>query len=184
MRVIPVSHCLLNRHSKIKSSLDYSYVSTEIIVPLLEQGYAIFQLPCPELCHGGLQRWGQTRSQYNNSFYRQHCRQLVNTVVDQFEEYLRYSIPVGPILGIEGSPSCAVSYCYDGSWGGELTDSRIQELFVSPLKPRSDAGVFMEILRECLEGKKLPISFLGVDEQNLEQSRRRIFEIIGIKNKQ
>jgi len=183
MRIIPLSHCLINPYSKVKSSLDYSNVRKEIIIPLLQQGYAIFQLPCPELCHGGLQRWGQSRSQYDNPFYRQHCRQLISTVVAQFEEYLRCSIPVGPILGIEGSPSCSISYSYDGNWGGEPADSRIQNLFPSPLKPCSEAGVFMELLRECLSEKKLQISFLGVDEENLELSRSRIFEFLGIEYK-
>ena len=95
IRIIPVSHCLLNPYSKVKSSIDYSNVSKEIIIPLLKKGYGILQLPCPELCHGGLQRWGQARRQYDNPFYHQHCRELACGVAAQLEEYLRCSIPVG-----------------------------------------------------------------------------------------
>lgn len=106
--------------AKVKGSLDNSPVRQEIIVPLLQQGLGIFQLPCPELCHSGLQRWGQSRSQYAHPFFLQHCRQIADTIVSQFEEYLRCSIPLGPILGVEGSPSCGISFTYDTSYPNQI----------------------------------------------------------------
>lgn len=183
MRIIPVSHCLLNAHSKVKSSYNYSHVSREIIVPLLQHGYGIFQLPCPELTYGGLQRFGQSRSQYDNPFYRQHCSKLLDHVVAQFEEYLLNSINLGPILGIEGSPSCAVSNCFDGNWGGELSDQVISS-FHSPLQACSRAGVFIEQLQKRLKDRNLNIAFLGIDEENLAESRRRILDYLNSSESQ
>lgn len=180
MRIIPFAHCLLNPCAKVKGSLDNSRIRQALIIPLLQQGFGIFQLPCPELCHSGLQRWGQSRSQYANPFFRLHCQRLVETVVNQFEEYQRCSVPLGPILGIEGSPSCAVSFTYDGSWGGEPLDPSVQASLLKPLEISPGPGVFMEVLRDKLKEKDLDIPFIGIDEKNLEQSREQVFKFLNL----
>jgi len=173
--VIPVAHCLLNPHAKVRGSLDNQQIRQAIIVPLIQHGFGIFQLPCPELSHSGLQRWGQSRSQYAHPFFLQHCRQIAATVVSQFEEYQRCDIPLGPILGVEGSPSCGVSFTYDGNWGGEPLHPMMQMILAKPLGRSPRPGVFMEILQEELKKRNINIPFIGIDEEKLEESREHVF---------
>ena len=146
----------------------------------MQHGFGIYQLPCPELCHSGLQRWGQSRSQYAHPFFHQHCQHIADTVVSQFEEYQRCNIPVGPILGVEGSPSCAVGFTYDGDWGGEPLDPIVQKNLLIPLERRPRPGVFIEILQEQLQKKNIAIPFIGIDEENPAQSREHIFAFLGL----
>lgn len=180
--IIPVAHCLLNPYSKVKSSNDYSQVSQQIIIPLIEQGFGILQLPCPEFCHSGLQRWGQTRSQYDNPFFREHCRHLSQPIIMQLEEYFNQNIRVGPILGIEGSPSCAVSFSFDGFWGGEPLDREVQQNLQRPLEKRPEPGVFIEVLQKELALRQLEIPFLGINEEKIEESMKLLFSILHPSN--
>jgi hypothetical protein len=50
-----------------------------------------------------------------------------------------------------------------------------------PLESRAESGVFMKLLQELLKEKKLNIAFLGVNEENLEQSRVSILEFLGVR---
>lgn len=173
-RIIIVAHCLLNYHSKILNSGVKNEVSKIIIPPLLERGYGILQLPCPEFTHGGLKRWGQSRSQYNNPFFISHCNKLVEEVIKQLEEYLRCDYVVGPVLGINGSPSCGIDFSFDGSWGGEIGNTGQIEKRVDPLICVRQPGVFMEVLKHEAAKRKINLMWIGVDENNPKKSLETI----------
>ncbi|MGC7872641.1 CD3072 family TudS-related putative desulfidase [Desulfosporosinus sp. SYSU MS00001] len=169
-KIVLLSHCLLNPFSKVRGSPDNSDLAIKIHKLLRENQYGILQLPCPELLHGGLTRWGQTRYQYNSVFYRKHCELLVEEIVNQVEEYKRCNVPVGPILGINGSPSCGVSYTCEGPWGGELSQNRELENKIDQLQMIQGKGVFMEILEQRLRSKSITIEVIGIDEDKPEES--------------
>lgn len=182
-RVILVSHCLLNIHAKVIGSGVTSDVGSFIISSLLSHGFGLIQLPCPELTHGGLWRWGQSRSQYDNAFFKSHCTKLTKDVVNQVEEYLRCDYLVGPVIGINGSPSCGIDFCYDGLWGGEIGDIQKLPDKIENLSCTNCMGVFMEVLKEQLENRKILIDWVGVNEEEPESSLSRLFELIGLKQK-
>ena len=151
-------------------------VSTSIIPPLLQRGYGILQLPCPEFTHGGLLRWGQSRSQYNNRFFISHCSKLAEDVINQLEEYLRCSYLVGPVLGVNGSPSCSIDFSFDGPWGGEISSSENIAKKVGSLACIRQTGVFMDVLKNAALQREINLQWLGVDENNPEISLNKILD--------
>jgi len=169
-RIVLLAHCLLNPFSKVRGSPDNSELAIEVHKFFRENQYGIIQLPCPELLHGGLTRWGQTRSQYNSVFFRKHCEILAEGIVNQVEEYKRCNVAVRPIIGIDGSPSCGVSYTCEGPWGGELSQNHELENKIKQLQMIHGKGVFMEILEERLRSKSINIEVIGIDEEKSEES--------------
>ena len=181
-RIIIVAHCLLNYHSKIIDSDVSNKVSTIIIPPLLQRGYGLLQLPCPEFTHGGLLRWGQSRSQYNNRFFISHCSKLAENIINQLEEYLRCSYVVGPVLGINGSPSCGIDFSFDGPWGGEIgSTDKIAEK-AGALACVRQPGVFMEVLKSAAIKREINLQWIGVDENNPEVGLEEILDGIDSPN--
>lgn len=180
-RIILVSHCLLNVHSKVSGSGVPAAVGRSIAAALLAEGFGIIQLPCPELAHGGLSRWGQSRSQYDNVFFRAHCRRLAEDVANQLEEYVRGNYAVGPVLGINGSPSCGIDFCFDGSWGGELGDLEQLPGKIEKLKRICALGVFMEVLRDELAKRQITVDWIGVNEEEPELSLSQTLKLLGVR---
>ena len=173
-RVVFLAHCFLNPQAKIQGSPDIADLSGKILKILLENRCGIIQLPCPELLHGGLSRWGQTKYQYDTIFFRRHCEKLAETIVDQAEEYQRHQVPLGPIIGVEGSPSCGVTLTCDGFWGGELSENdnllnKIRE--VQLVKSR---GVFMEALQLRLDRRSITLDEIGIVESDLDNSLHKL----------
>ena len=129
-KILFVAHCILNISSKVVM-WDYDDMAAEedlrqkFLMKAIPQGIQLVQLPCPEFTLYGPRRWGHVSDQFDNVFFRNHCRKLLEPILDQCEEYLatpeRYEV-LG-FAGIDGSPSCGVDYTgssreYYGSLGG------------------------------------------------------------------
>lgn len=54
----------------------------------VEQGIQLVQLPCPEFTLYGPKRWGHTREQFDNPFFREHCRKILSPVLTQMKAYM------------------------------------------------------------------------------------------------
>lgn len=173
-QIVIVAHCLLNYHSKILDSGVTNETGKVIIPPLLARGCGIFQLPCPEFTHGGLKRWGQSRSQYNNPFFISHCSKLTGEVINQLAEYLRCGYMVGPVLGINGSPSCGIDFSFDGAWGGEVGSALKIAPKAGTLTCVQQPGIFMEVFKQTTAKRKIKLKWLGVDENDLKMSLEKI----------
>ncbi len=81
-RVAFLAHCLLNPLAKIQGASANETLSKKVLKTLMENRCGIIQLTCPELLHGGLARWGQTRDQYSSVFFRKHCQGLAEVIAD------------------------------------------------------------------------------------------------------
>lgn len=60
----------------------------EVLREAVDSGVQLLQLPCPEFVMYGSLRWGHTYEQFDNTFYRSRCRELLEPVVQQLKEYL------------------------------------------------------------------------------------------------
>ncbi len=76
---------------------------------LIDAGVGIIQLPCPEMSYKGLMRPPLDYDDYSNEEYRSLCRELTRAVVGQIKDYLAAGYKLAGIIGIEGSPPCAIS---------------------------------------------------------------------------
>lgn len=162
-KILILSHCLLNANSKIKGGAQYRTVFYPVIAYIMERDIGMLQLPCPEHSFCGSARWGQSKDQYNNPFYRNHCRKLLKPVVDQLCDYAEQDYILSGILGIKGSPSCGVEHTYRAPWGGEMKEHHAE---LPEGRLAEEAGVFMEIFRQMLAEAGLNLNFFEVAEED------------------
>lgn len=173
-KILFVSHCILNVASKVVLFNNNEIAAEEalrqrFLLSAIDKGVQFVQLPCPEFTLYGSKRWGHVSNQFNNPFFRKHCRNILEPFITQLEEYLSHpdSFEVLGIVGIDGSPSCGVDYtCSSDLWFGSF-ECRIntQEVLESAAL-ESKNGIFMEELSHMLSenGIHLPIVGLYADE--------------------
>lgn len=168
-RIIFVSHCILNTASKVEqdeAGLEGEYRERRRLMDLvLEKDIQIVQLPCPEFQIMGSRRWGHVRDQFDNPFFRFRCREMLEPVLLEMEEYCnrpdRFQI-LG-VVSVEGSPSCGHGLTCRGDWRGEVeTEDRFREIR-GDLKMTEEPGVFMEVLEDELRARDLKIPVLSMD---------------------
>ena len=130
-KIIFVSHCILNTASKVvlynQTDMDAEEnLRKKFMHKAIDQEVQIIQLPCPEFTLYGPKRWGHVSNQFDNTFFRDHCRKILAPCIQQLKEYLANEdwFEVLGIVGVDGSPSCGVDY---------------------------KSGIFMQVLKEILK---------------------------------
>jgi predicted secreted protein len=157
--VAVVAHCLLNVNTKVHGLAVYPAVHP-VVGELLATGVGLVQLPCPEVAHLGMARWGMTREQYDIPAYRRLCQKLVEPIVDTLTALVADGCEVVGVWGVDGSPSCGVDRTCVGYEGGEV--ERLLSLPCCVQVP--EEGVFISILRSSLVKRGLELSFHAVPE--------------------
>lgn len=169
-QILIVSHCFFNDAVKLKNQnaddmKKERRLKRAFITQMLSQDIEFIQLPCPEFILYGSRRWGHAASQFNTPHFRREARLMLEPIVMQLEEYNQFpkQYEILGILGIDGSPSCGVNYTYDGDWGGELGDGEHLPQVLQTLEKISGPGVLMEVLKEMLDEKHLPVRLYSLD---------------------
>lgn len=165
-RLLLISHCLLNANSKVEGIEPYEGAFKPLILPLIEAGFGLIQLPCPELRHSGMGRWGQVKSQYNTPFFRNHCKALLEPFVLEVLEYQRCGYEVCGCIGVDGSPTCGVRRTCEGDWRGEIDESFCLKSCMNSLHDVNEAGVMIETFQELLEQHGISLPFWAINEKS------------------
>lgn len=152
-KVAFLAHCLLNQNAKVDEKAWYPGVVKPAIDLLREFGYELAQLPCPEMTFLGVNRWWQTKDQYDTAGYRRHCRFLARPVADLIESYLKQGYQV-IIIGLDGSPSSGVRQTGRNAPGGRIWGGR-PEGSVEDVVGVPGKGVWMEELEKELNERGL-----------------------------
>lgn len=182
-RILFVSHCLMNTAAKVINPFSENRTSEdtlrkEFLYRAIDQDIQIIQLPCPEFTAYGASRWGHTKEQFDNPFFRDHCRELLEPIVQQMRAYLQpqesEKFNVLGIVGINGSPSCGVEVTCSGSWGGDFSKSTDLEKILSGLTYIPQKGVLMEVLSEMLQEEGIELKMVGLDTRN----PKNVFELL------
>ena len=169
--ILIVSHCILNNAAKVaqdESGLAEEYAQRNALMQAVaDRGVQLIQLPCPEFILYGSRRWGHVKDQFDNPFFRAQCRNMLEPVMMQLEEYAsdpgRFSL-LG-IVSVEGSPSCGHSLTCRGDWGGEFDDSMSENDGPAfSVNTANEPGVFMEVLEMMLRERRLDIRILSISE--------------------
>ena len=88
-KILFVSHCILNTAAKVVRYGDTGKKEEEsrleFVVKTVEQGIQLVQLPCPEFTLYGPGRWGHTKEQFDNPFFREHCRKILEPILTQMK---------------------------------------------------------------------------------------------------
>lgn len=151
-KIALVSHCLLNHHAKVEP---FENENHRIIEALLDTELDLIQLPCPEFTYLGGDRPGMVKEEYDTPKHRSHCRRILGPLMADLLEYQRLGHDLTILLGIKGSPSCALNQtCGRNPKGLECE--------------MEGAGVFMEELLSLLQEHRLDIPIMEVDEKDID----------------
>lgn len=178
--ILIVSHCLLNSNSKIESLSQYPGVFKEFMQIVIDNDIGLIQLPCPEILTYGMRRWGHVKEQFDNLHYRKKCRILLNDIIEQIYSYKDTGYNIIGIVGVDGSPSCGVSYtCSSKEWSGSIEDYKNIDDIKNSVKMINEKGVFMEEFSNLLQEElNLDIPFIGIDEENVYNSINEVRKFI------
>lgn len=156
-KIIFVAHCVLNTASKVvlydsESIAAEEALRIQFLDRCLHQGVQIIQLPCPEFTLYGANRWGHVSNQFDNPFFRRHCREKLMEVIPELQEYMAHPdrFSVLGVVGIDGSPSCGVDYTSCGDWYGSFGHRENLAETLQSAHLASKSGIFMEVLMELL----------------------------------
>lgn len=165
-----VSHCFLNCNSKVEGFCRYKGALKELIYPLIEKDYGIIQLPCPEATYYGMKRWGHVKEQFDNVYFRKHCRKILEPIIEQILDYKCSGYDINYVLGVNGSPSCGIDVtCSSSEWMGEITKQESIEKIKEELQYKNEPGVFMEELMKMLCESNIEVQFMGIYEGKIEE---------------
>lgn len=161
--IIAVSHCILNKYSKVESTSSRNPDIIKLLSYILEKDIGIIQLPCPEMHMYGVKRWGHVKEQFDTPFFRETSRKLLKPIVQQVKDYINNEYKLIGIIGIEGSPSCGAFHtCKSMEWGGEFKDIELIRQKTSTIIYSKSRGVFMEELENVLNDIEIKPKFFGL----------------------
>lgn len=170
-RIVFVSHCVLNTASKVDDNNKGGITKEEIarkefLYKAIKEDIYMIQLPCPEFNIYGANRWGHTKEQFDNPFFRDNCRRMLEPYILQIREYVNSvdKFEVLGVIGIDGSPSCGVNITCCGDWGGELSSHDDINEVIKRVHVKEEKGVFMEVLEEMLHENEVNITMVGLEE--------------------
>jgi predicted secreted protein len=170
-KVFIVSHCVLNTASKVvyysrKDITEEEILRKKFVCEAIKEDIHFLQLPCPEFNMYGSNRWGHTKDQFDNAFFRDSCRRMLEPIILQMKEYVREidKFEVLGIIGIEGSPSCGVSITCCGEWGGEFSGREDITEVIQRVHVKNEKGVFMEVLAEIMQKEGIHLPMISLKE--------------------
>ncbi|WP_373598263.1 CD3072 family TudS-related putative desulfidase [Paraclostridium bifermentans] len=163
-KIVVVCHCLLNCNSKVEG-LSIFKGAHDISKQLINNDYGIIQLPCPEMIMYGIKRWGHVKDQFDNLFFRNQCKIMLEPYIKQFCNYIENGYEIKGIIAVDGSPSCGYNLtCISKEWFGEISGCKNLDEKINTLKMVNDKGVFIEELEKLLIEHDLKIPIIGLDE--------------------
>lgn len=179
-KIVIVCHCILNCNSKVEGLSEYEG-ALGFNKKLIDDGFGIIQLPCPEIMMYGMNRWGHVKEQFDNMVYRNKCRELLINYIYQIDMYLKSGYEIKGIVAINGSPSCGYDKtCSSKNWYGELSGCKNLNEKIDDVKMVDGKGVFIEELLNLLKEHNLEIPIVGINEWDLENSLENVYEILYI----
>ena len=151
-----VSHCLLNPSTRVHILGRRFNVARIISDYFLSKNISIIQLPCPEFTAMGYMRNPQGRQQYDNVFFKKHCKNELSNYVDMACELRNNNNTPLCYIGIQGSPTCSIN------WGKHKTNKYKTESMIEDEKSTNNSsvyGVMTLVLDEMLKENNINIPY-------------------------
>lgn len=175
-RIILIAQCLINPYCRVHILGQNFPLSQELTNYLMEKHVGIIQYPCPETTAMGLQRNPQGRQQYDNIFFRNHCKELLKIPMLMVKEFIKNGYRLTAFIGLENSPTCGIHW-------GKHKINKYQTESPNPVdKPDPQdpilVGIMAEILSEELAKESIKTPFLEFpsNSQPDSDSRKKFWE--------
>jgi predicted secreted protein len=170
-RIILICQCLVNPYCRVHILGQNFPLSLEVTDYLLRKNVGIIQYPCPETTAMGLMRNPQGRQQYDNIFFRNHCKELLKIPMLMVREFLKNHYRLCCFIGLENSPTCGIN------WGRHKVNRYGTESPNPEDTPGKDApvlmGIMAEILTEELGKEGITVPFLELPALSDPTSEKR-----------
>ena len=170
-KIILIAQCLVNPYCRVHILNQNFPLSHELMDYLMKLQVGIIQYPCPETTAMGLQRNPQGRQQYDNIFFRNHCKDLLQVPFLMVEEFLKNGYRLVAFIGLRNSPTCGIN------WGKHKVNryNRESPMPVDNLDPEDPVlmGIMAEILSEKFNALNLDVPFLELPIQQPAGSEER-----------
>lgn len=154
---IIISHCLLNPGTRVHILGKRYELAKKIVDFFLEKKISVIQLPCPEFTAMGYWRNPQGRQQYDNVFFRKHCRKELESYVDMISELKDNNNTPLCYIGVQGSPTCSIH------WGKHKFNKYNTESIMPDIdsnEKEDTYGVMTCVLDEMLKHKDINMAYL------------------------
>jgi predicted secreted protein len=141
-RILITSHCVLNQNAVVQPLARSSGVMKSAVDWAYDEGYGIYQLPCPEFFFLGPHRPGMTVQEYDTPEFHESNRGLLGPVIQQLKTYQDAGYEIVGGLFVQDSPSCDPGV---GNWVGDILEAakdagvEIKDLWQIP---NTDSGHF------------------------------------------
>jgi predicted secreted protein len=158
-KIVLICQCLVNPYCRVHILGQNFPLSQELMDYLLRRRVGVIQYLCPETTAMGLMRNPQGRQQYDNIFFRDHCKELLKTPLLMVREFVRNRYRLCCFIGLENSPTCSVS------WTKHKVNRYGTESPNPEETPGQDAPVLMGIMAEIISEE---LSKEGIETRFLE----------------
>ena len=171
-KIIVIAQCLVNPYCRVHLLGQNFPLSHDLMDYLMSKRVGVIQYPCPETTAMGLQRNPQGRQQYDNIFFRQHCKELLKVPMLMVREFIKNNYRLVAFIGLENSPTCGIH------WGRHKVNRYQTESPVPLESPDPDdpvlMGIMAEILSEELAEENIRVPFLEFPTQEPPESEKRL----------
>lgn len=171
-RILLVTHCILNRASKVErynidEIKEEDEMRKELLKLVLEKDIDLLQLPCPEFSMYGSKRWGHVKDQFDNPFFKKHCKNILYPVIEQIIEYHtnKDKFEILGIVAIDGSPSCGYNFTCRGDYGGEIGGCTSLNTKIKSIVLENETGIFIDELKRLLESNSINIPIRALKDE-------------------
>jgi len=170
-KIILIAQCLVNPYCRVHILGQNFPLSHQLMDYLMEKRVGIIQYPCPETTAMGLKRNPQGRQQYDNIFFRRHCKELLKVPMLMVREFIQNKYRLIGYIGLENSPTCGIH------WGKHKVN-RYNTESPNPIeKPEPGEpilmGIMAELLSEELHKENVNVPFFEFPVKSLPESEKR-----------
>ena len=154
-KIFFINECLVNQNIRAYGvrNMKGEGALAELLNLFLKYGIGLTVIPCPEISYEGLKRTACGKEQYKNKQYKEICKDHAKKFIDRYKLYLDDDYKVGGFICVNGSPSCAIDYCYKDKEG---------------CMKSNEPGIFIEELKKQLEKNSLSLNFIGIKVKELD----------------
>lgn len=170
-KIILLAQCVINPYCRVHILGQNFPLSQKLTTYLMEKKVGIIQYACPETTAMGLMRNPQGRQQYDNIFFRDHCKDLIKIPMLMIREFIKNKYRLVAFIGLENSPTC-------GTRWGKHKVNRYHTESPNPVDRQENGevilkGVMAEILSEEITAENLNVPFLELPALSDPDSEKR-----------
>ncbi len=175
-KIILIVQCLVNPYCRVHILGQNFDLTHELMDFLTRQRVGIIQYLCPETTAMGLMRNPQGRQQYDNTFFRKHCKELLQTPMLMVQEFLKNGYSLVGFIGLAHSPTCGTAW-------GKHKKNKHQTESINPVENPSPndpvlKGIMVELIADAFDemGVKVPLLDLPAKEPKDSPLRQKFWE--------